>query len=55
MNYQSQGIGSGELTPMVKELLFITIGAFVLQKVFPIIGYIGVLPSDVFNGMQIWH
>ncbi len=55
MSYQSNGIGTGGMTPMVKDLLYITIGAFVLERVFPIIFYYGGLPFDWFRGMQIWR
>lgn len=56
MSYTGYGIGGGRLSPMVKELLLITIGAFVLQYVFPQLMYQwGALNSTWFRGFEVWR
>ncbi|MFC1467605.1 rhomboid family intramembrane serine protease [Verrucomicrobiota bacterium] len=55
MSYTNQGLGTGRMTPMVKELLLITIGAFVLQYVFPIVLQLGALHSNWLSGFQVWR
>lgn len=55
MSYTSYSTGGGRMTPMVKELLYITLGVFVLQFVFPFISYLGALTSDWVQGLQVWR
>ena len=55
MSYTSYGVGGSRMTPMVKELLLITIGAFLLQYIFPIVYQLGALPSNWLSGFQVWR
>lgn len=55
MSYTSQSIGGGRVTPMVKELLLVTIGVFVLQNIFPFIYEWGALPNNWLSGLQVWR
>lgn len=55
MSYMSQGMSGGRMTPMVKELLLITVGAFLLQYIFPIVYQAGALQSNWLSGFKIWQ
>jgi membrane associated rhomboid family serine protease len=55
MSYTHNFEKGGRVTPMVKELLMVTIGAFILQHVFPWIQVLGSLHSDWLRGFQLWQ
>jgi len=52
----SHAFGPGAMTPAVKILIFINVGAFLLQQVvseLPL--WFGLRPSEVVTGLQVWQ
>ena len=52
----SHAFGPGALTPAVKILIFINVGAFLLQQVISELPlWFGLRPSEVVTGLQVWQ
>lgn len=55
MTYTNNIEEGGRLTPMVKELLMVTIGVFILQSLNHNVTALGALHADWLRGLELWR